>query len=386
MIDWYFGKPRTGKTYKAVKYIYDNYILNDAPDYKNILTNINGFDFKSINNNFLERGSFSLCYHLVWVKFYKHLQKMYDMAIAEKSDEELNKYADYHKINDCLIVIDEAFRFMKKYDAVISWYLAYHGHFRVKLIFISQSPKQIYAEYLSHTEIFYEAQSQLRRLSDNKITYFHYDEPPSKYSSKFSSDSIKTSPEVFSLYKSGEVDRPKKVIYKYIAFAVVALIFTIYSFYNLFDHFSPPPPDSDDIVTISSNSNDFYSSDNFMSTNTFILNIRCDDSYCWNVDNKFFDNQITIKYFTNIVDTFNLKLNFYEVKNEIYRFIHLNKSIQKISLASFTDFYYEVPYDLKKTYLSTLFIPKQVKKETLSSYINSNNSNSAMSEERLSDE
>lgn len=150
MIDYFFGKPRTGKTYRAVNILYEDYIKNEniSPKFTYILTNIGGFKFKEINQLFQDRGSKSISYKLIWADFYKHLGVLYRMALEEKDDVELNRYAYSHKINDCLIILDEASLYLKKYDDVISWYLAYHGHFKVRIIIIAQSPKQINAEYV----------------------------------------------------------------------------------------------------------------------------------------------------------------------------------------------------------------------------------------------
>ena len=63
---------------------------------------------------------------------------------------------------------------MKRYDDVISWWLAYHGHFRIRIVCIAQSPKQICPEYLTHTEIYYEAQPQSKQLKSNSLRYIHY--------------------------------------------------------------------------------------------------------------------------------------------------------------------------------------------------------------------
>ena len=239
MIDYFFGKPRTGKSYRAVKYIYDGYIRDlekgIEPKFTNILTNIGGFKFDLINQLFLDHGSTSRAYKLVWQTFYSRLAKLYEMAKAEKSDDELNKYADYHHINDCLIVIDEASLYLKKYDDVLSWYFAYHGHFRVRIIIIAQSPKQICPEYMSHTEIFYDAQPQSKQLSNSSLRYIHYSDMPFSSTTKFSSSSIKTDQKIYNLYKSGEIDKPKKIIYKYIFIAIVAVI-AIFFFFNLLFH------------------------------------------------------------------------------------------------------------------------------------------------------
>lgn len=366
MIDYFFGKPRTGKTYRAVNILYEDYIKdeNSSPKFTNILTNIGGFKFKEINQTFQDRGSSSLAYKLVWKKFYEHLAVMYKMAMDDKDDTELNRYAYSHKINDCLIILDEASLYMKKYDDVISWWLAYHGHFKIRIIIVTQSPKQINSEYLVHAEIYYEAQPQSKQLSNNKLRYIHYSDSHFSKDNKFSSDILTARKEIFDLYKSGEVDKPKKILYKFIFFMFLSLVLMFSLFKFLMYRLSPDLPDTPDINNIQqqTQSNDNYSyKESSYSSLDILLNVRCNESYCWNVDKKYQNNEVSLSYFKFVVLQNDLELQYSEIKNEIYQLIQKNRGYQKISLASLTDYYYMIPKDLKKTYLSNFFIKKSKK-------------------------
>jgi hypothetical protein len=352
MIDFFFGKPRSGKTYRAMDIIYNQYFKDDsAPDFTNILTNIGGFKFDKFNQYFKDTGSKSLAYKLLWKEFYRHLRKMYDMALEEASDEELNRYAYYHKINDCLIVLDEASFYMKKYDDAISWYLAYHGHFKVRIILIAQSPKQIYAEYLSHTEIFYEAQPMLKRPKDDLLRYIHYDSIPFNKDSKFATSSLKTSSEIYSLYKSGETDKPPKMLYKFIIIMILSFLAFLGFFFFLQHKLTHN-------AVSSSESNSSLAYDVSVTSNStpdLILRLRCDDNYCWNFDREFESNKISINYFKSLVISYDLKLLYYEVNNEIYKLVGTKNSYVKKSLSYLTDYYYSIPLELRSSYLSDLF-------------------------------
>jgi hypothetical protein len=294
VIDYFFGKPRTGKSYRAVKYIYDGYIRDlekgSNPKFKNILTNIGGFNFELVNKKFLDNGSSSRAYKLVWKDFYGRLVNLHKMAIADKSDDDLNKYADYHNINDSLIVLDEASLYLKKYDDVISWFLAYHGHFKVRIIIIAQSPKQILGEYLDHTEIFYEAQPQSKQLISSSLRYLHYSSIPFSKDNKFGSSSIKTDPKIYELYTSGEVDKPKKIIYKYIFMAIFAILFVIFVFKMLIanmEHRVKPnnSTSSSGVQTQANNSQMIKSNDLNVSTsfsNSVFITFNCFSDTCSN--------------------------------------------------------------------------------------------------------
>ena len=356
MIDYFFGKPRTGKTYRAMKLIHDLYISpkkDETPKFKNILTNVGGFKFQEINQIFLNSGSSSVAYKLKWSEFYKHLKKMYEMAIDDKSDEELNRYADYHKINDCLIVIDEASYHFKKYDDVLSWWLAYHGHFRIRIILIAQSPKQINSEYLVHTEIYYDAQSQSKQLTNNKLRYIHYSDIPFNKENKFSSDTITTSQDIYDLYKSGEIDKPKKIIYKYIFIAIASLVSIVFLFNLFLNNLNDRTitPGEENLVQNSENNNISINNE----VGKIFLNIRCNEKNCWNVDKKYLNNSISLNYFKYVVIKYQLELNFEEIKNEIYTLKPFENTLSKVTLAKLTDYYYYIPVELKTKELSTLF-------------------------------
>jgi hypothetical protein len=360
MIDYFFGRPRSGKSYRAVKYIYDNYLKNENsnPKYSYILTNIAGFKFKEINQIFRDRGSKSFAYKLIWDDFYKHLTALHKMALDEKSDEELNRYAYSHKINDVLIVFDEASLRFKKYDDVISWFLAYHGHFKIQIIIIAQGPKQINSDYLEHTEIYYEAQKQSKQFRDNQLRYIHYDEIPFNPNNKFGSDTITTKQEIYDLYKSGETDKPKKVLYKFLLIMIFAIVVMI-SLFKLFAYkYAPPEDESNQKQETETNALIEEQSDYITQAQNedyIILDIRCDEKNCWNIDRKFENTSISLQYFKYIVINYKLKLLFEEIKNEIYTLTPYENTLSKRTFAKLTDYHYLIPKILKDGELHVLY-------------------------------
>lgn len=366
MIDYFFGKPRTGKTYRAVKVIYDDYISDKAetPKFRNILTNIGGFKFKEVNQTLTDQGSMSIAYRLVWKDFYIHLKKMYEMAMDDKSDDELNKYADDHKINDCLIVLDEASLYFKKYDDAISWWLAYHGHFKIRIIVIAQSPKQINAEYLVHAEIYYEAQPQSKQLTNNKLRYIHYSESYFSKDSKFGSDIITSKKEIFDLYKSGEVDKPKKILYKFMFFMVLAILVMISLFKFLMYRLSPPSDITNDVEVSVRDSND---NDYVVSSDGNLITFRCDNKSCWLTGDKYKYKQISLSYLKFVLLSHDIELAFYETNCEVYKLVNLKRGQKKITLASMTDYSYFIPKSVKNTYFKDMFQLKVENKKRVSS-------------------
>ena len=367
MIDYFFGKPRTGKSYRALKLVYDDYINNseDTPTkYKNVITNVGGFKFDAVNKSFLDRGLSNRAYKLIWKEFYSHLKNLYDMAIEDADDIELNLYATNNLMNDCLIILDEASLYLKKYDDVISWWLSYHGHFKMQIIIIAQSPKQINAEYLSHTEIFYVAQSQTKQLSDSQLRYHHYSDMPFNKDSKFSSNTIKTNPEVYKLYKSGEIDKPKKIIYKFIAILVIGLFASIFAFYMLFTSMGPDSPELTQIKEIPDTKE--IMSDKPLNNAGSLIVFRCDSKECTLIPNdKFKSFSLSISYFKYVVITNDLELVYSEVKNEVYELLYTKRGQKKVVLASLIDYSYIISDEVKNKYLSDLFVLNEIKEKNV---------------------
>lgn len=390
MIDYFFGVPRSGKTYRAMDYIYKEYIdvskkhsnvlsqthiyklysfhfiHTKTPKYKNILTNIGGFKFDVFNKIFLDRGSPNRAYKLIWKDFYKHLAILHKMALDEKDDAELNRYASYHNINDCLIVLDEASFYMKKYDDVISWWLAYHGHFKIQIIIIAQSPKQINSEYLSHTEIFYDAQSQSKQLTSNRFRYIHHHDFPFTKETKFANSSLTANPNIFALYKSGEIDKPPKIVYKYIFIFVLAILFVSFFIYKLFNSVSNPKGALAVDKNISNQvQNNSVISSNFIASNgVSLVAVRCDHKKCWNPDSLYLQNEITITYFKFVIDKNKIDLQYTEDINQIYKLTQMERGSAKSTIYSLSDFYYYLSDDVKKNYLRELFILKPILNDT----------------------
>ena len=390
MIDYFFGVPRSGKTYRAMDYIYKEYIdiskkhsnvlsqthiyklysfhfiHTKTPKYKNILTNIGGFKFDVFNKIFLDRGSPNRAYRLIWKDFYNHLAVLHKMALDEKDDIELNRYASYHNINDCLIVFDEASFYMKKYDDVISWWLAYHGHFKIQIIIIAQGPKQINSEYLSHTEIFYEAQSQSKQLTSNQFRYIHHHDFPFTKDTNFATSSLSADQRVFALFKSGEIDKPPKIIYKYILIFVLGILFVLFFGYKLFNSVGNrnAVPSSENNVSNQIQNNSVTSAGLIVSSKFSLVAIRCDNKKCWNPDSLYLQNQITITYFKYVIDKNNIDLQYSEYINQIYKLSQNNRVSSKSTIYSLSDFYYYLSDDVKKNYLKDLFILKPILSDT----------------------
>ncbi|MBA3025736.1 MAG: hypothetical protein FP820_04915 [Sulfurimonas sp.] len=393
MIQIFTGLPRTGKTYRAVKYIYDSFVDSSSSDFKKFLhlhTNIGGFKIDELNEQLLvnplvindDEAHIKRVHKFDWDNIYKHILKAYDMSNNDKEDEELIKYLSYHSLSPALFVIDECYRyFTKKSDPVLVWWLAYHGHLGMDIILILQNKALMHSDYKSFTEFFIDAQSKSKSFSNNTLRYYHYASDTYTKEQRFTSDSLKADDKIFALYKSGDAHKPKKIIYKFIGLMILA-VFAVLFFINLLlsnmkDRYKVP-----DEAALT-NSEQIASVDSTIDSSSDFLNIRCNERYCWNVDKIFQDNQITLQYFKYIVIKYKLELQFEEIKNEIYSLKPYENALSKKTFAKLTDYYYTIPNHLKNTYLKELFIPRVIERKGLeidSSVNPMDNMNTNMSE------
>lgn len=377
MIQIITGLPRSGKTYRAVKYIYDFFVNHKAKDYSKyeyLYTNIGGFKFKEINEILLSHSvnkddSESFIKETIPLKFekiYEHLEKLYEMAEDEKEDEELIKYLQYHNLTPSLFIIDECYRyFSKRSDPVLVWWLAYHGHLGMDIILILQNKSLMHSDYKAFTEVFIDAQPKSKSLRDNQLRYHHYASDSYSKEQRYNTDSLIGKKEIFDLYKSGDIHKPQKIVYKFISIAIGAL-FVVFMLANYFVTDLKDRANANEDDTTSQPNPNLVQNQSFpINMNGELINIRCDEKHCWNIDKKFERNEITLTYFKFVVVKFELELQFQEVKNEVYKLIPLKRGYQKVTLAYLTDYYYLIPPDLKKSYLSTLFVPRKYERQEL---------------------
>jgi hypothetical protein len=311
MITFFTGKPRSGKSYRAVWYIQKNFIDPKSSTYSKhhyLYTNIGGFKHDFVNETLsknpldLDDGEFvKQSFPIDWKVLYSHFKKMYEMFQAEKSDDEILRYARYHKLTPALYVYDEAYKYYtKKSDPVLVFINAYHGHLGMDIIFIIHSFRLMHLDYKAHTEEFIDAQPKSKNLSDKSFRYKFY---ASEYYSKdpsYHSDSIRADNAIFSLYKSGDLHSPKKILHKFFGIIIGGVLFVAFIIYQLFNSFSEditPPPSSDSNITTSSVVNSSPSS------KYVLLRVRCDDLSCCRVDPAFVVSYVPKLFFNELLNS-----------------------------------------------------------------------------------
>jgi len=211
MITILTGLPRSGKSYRAVWLINKNFIDFTSKDYSKyhyLYTNIGGFKHDEVNQKLAENPLIlddevvqKQSFQLIWGSFYPHVKKMFEMALAEKSDEEILRYAKYHKLTPALIVVDEAYRFYtKKSDPTLVWLNGYHGHLGLDIVLIIHRPSLMHADYRAHCEEFIDAKPKSRLASDNIFRYKFYGDDDYSDKNFYARDSIRADPVIFFFF------------------------------------------------------------------------------------------------------------------------------------------------------------------------------------------
>jgi hypothetical protein len=357
--------PRSGKSYRAVWYIFSNFLNPKSKDFNKhhyLYTNIGGFKHDHVNE-ILNDDNYSISVegdeddlgrqessniikksiYLDWDVFYKHLSKLHEMAKADKSDEELLKYARYHKLTPALFVIDEAYRFYKKSsDPVLVWWHGYHGHLGHDILIIIHRPSLMHSDYKAHTEEFIDAQPKSKSLTNNRFRYFFYSDDFYSKKNNYSSDSLTAKSEIFDLYKSGDLHKPKKIVHKFIGYIILALLFIFFigkSFYDrTSEKLSTDQTDESEPVSNASPSTT-VSAPSAVSTfdsNSIFIRVRCDQTSCARIDPAVQLHYIPKLYFEDSLKYFS------------------NKLITSSTVVIFDTVYNDRLYSVSKDYLTAL--------------------------------
>lgn len=218
MADLIIGSQGTGKSYRAVKKIFD-----ERDKYIAIYTNINEL---KIEGNI---------HKLNFTKFINDvISPLYSMFIADNniSDSELN-----NKLNEILgideglklIIVDEAQNFFNKKNDVINWLVTYHRHFDIELILISQLVKGIHSDHAIFNNV-YEALNTSKQFIPNVIRYKHYMGLPANSTNYLKRSNLTIDPKVFTLYGSGGKVSKKNPLIIPILLLFVLLVLVFYGF------------------------------------------------------------------------------------------------------------------------------------------------------------
>jgi zona occludens toxin len=256
MVDLLTGVPGSGKTYKAVHHLYD-LCLKSPKKYKHIYTNINGLDYKKINQlakepDYVQPFDFqNLKIEIIQEYDFHQLAKVGELHVDDYDDFIKNE-GIYKKYIHSLIVIDECHLFFeaKAQDSLIR-FLSYHRHFDIDIILITQNKNLIDKKYLSFIETMYVALPSSKRLfSFNfmglnllKFRYRKYASYQEYHANIIGTDSIPFLKEVYELYNSGGNTVGKSAVGRFTLPLIIMIIVTFIGYKFVSDRFSKKEPE-----------------------------------------------------------------------------------------------------------------------------------------------
>ncbi|WP_051906662.1 MULTISPECIES: zonular occludens toxin domain-containing protein [unclassified Sulfurospirillum] len=344
------GRPRSGKTYKLVHLIVEEFKKHKkgVSPYRFIYTNINGFLFDSFDG-FVKRYNKADFDNAMQQEFGIYTQA--EQGLIDYGNDydkwaiENGVYADYHH---CLIIIDEAYgTFTKTLEDHKNRFLSYHGHWGIDVFFILQSKRQINRTYFDQCDIFLVTKSSAKRLNSKIFSYKVYSTSEVCKDNFIEDVSLTLNKDIYNFYNSGST-----VLYKsFVLKKLMPLFFLIPALYFYFFFFGAPkvskdvPQNSKNEISKSFDLN--YSNDqNISKQNTQSLPIQQEKpfltegvflrAFCYSTGCRFENYSIVLgeKNMLKIVNIYKCEIVLYETlsANFAHYYLRCNPAINEFLL------------------------------------------------------
>lgn len=236
MVSLVVGFPGSGKSYFAVKKIYDILSSTKTQNFEVIYTNIGGIKFDYFPDSQVQ---FKKLKESDLIEYLTECFKIYELHKNDDNvDDFLIAYSKEQSFYNSLIIFDECHDFFSNQDRIKIFWLTYHRHLNHEIILLTQNKSLINTKYRAIPEQFIEAQPRSKKLFSNTLNYKHYSSFTMRKSDQFNSSSIKTNPAIFNLYQSGNKSTQKSILVKFIVILAFGLIVAIFLFYNLLGGFT----------------------------------------------------------------------------------------------------------------------------------------------------
>lgn len=245
MVTFLTGVPGSGKSYKAVFTIFNNFSDNEKAkkdlkkDFLNCYTNINEFKFDLVDNVFL----------LDMDDLKSKLKQLHKLYKSKANDEELIAKCKEFEIYKSLFVIDEAHNYFDNNDPVLIWWLSYHRHLYQDIMLITQNLSLIFSKYKSFSEFFYRAKSTTVSLDRNTFKYDVYINSRLAMNAKSHTEKLPKLQDVFELYQSGDSVGAPNILLRFYLFSAFFIFFVVVMAYF---YFSSPDKEVDSNKTVKS--------------------------------------------------------------------------------------------------------------------------------------
>jgi len=240
MINLITGVPGAGKTYLAVKFIYEN-LTSKNPKYKSVFTNIN-LDFKKCDK--IKKGYVK---SLNLDDFLQRIEKDYELSelfknnqlFDEETGELITDYDSYVRdklklfepYKHSLIILDEChLYFTSSTDDKLLRFLSYHRHFDIDMYFITQNKSLINRKYLAFVENMYVGQNPSKRLFKKVFVYKLYASYVERKENYVGKEKYKFDLKIANLYNSGSTKINKTFSLRLILPVIILSLIVLFGF------------------------------------------------------------------------------------------------------------------------------------------------------------
>lgn len=235
MVEILTGVPGSGKTYRAMYTLYANF-AKDKKVIKDRSVQIKGIANAITNINELDYNKFVCVDPFNFDDLYAKISILYDMYKNQNADDtKLQEKAKELELLHTLIIIDEAHNYFDSQDKKLVWWLSYHRHLYHEIYLITQNLSLINAKYKAFCEFFYKAIPSSLKLFNNHMKYNQYAHARLSLNSKTGVKKIPVVKEVFESYGSGNNQKSKSMILKFLGLAllfVLLMVFVISFFFS----------------------------------------------------------------------------------------------------------------------------------------------------------
>jgi len=357
MITYLLGIPGSGKSYYAVHSIYYNFskdLKNTKnvfkKDYKTCYTNVNGINYKKLNNVYNLNWDILEQQILELHGLYKKRDKLLADSDYDTIDDILIEKASEYNIYKTLFVIDECHNYFDVQKPHLVWWLTYHRHLHHDLFLITQNLALINSKYKTLAERFYKAKPASLSLISKYFYYNYFTDSRMSQASKVEVIKVLKNKDVFELYQSGDSVKTKNVLFRFLIISamlvVLLLIVGYYFYYSKFkkEEVAPAP------VKFEKNS-DFEKKERGKNeemvlpgekkslddmTDPRIFSFTCSNDY--GCSSKFLTYDMTKKFLFSILDYYPYKiLSMEKVYDGFYRYMIVMDSKAFDLLAAYND-------------------------------------------------
>ena len=270
MINLITGVPGSGKTYLAVKFIYDE-LHSKNPKYKYIYTNIN-LNFEKCNKkkkdfvkplnlddlmqriekdyqlselfkrNKLFYYDFSNIVFSTFMPSFFYIKpyvfSLKKILITDYDSYVRGKLKLFEPYEHSLIILDEChLYFDSNTDSKLLRFLSYHRHFDIDLYLVTQNKSLINRKYLAFVENMYIGENPSKRLFSKVFVYKLYASYKEYKNNLVSKEKVKFNKEIASCYNSGSTKIRKSLAYKLLIPLILVSLFTFFAFKALTNKF-----------------------------------------------------------------------------------------------------------------------------------------------------